>query len=314
MPSTITHEYFHRDVYAKTSDKFKAAYPEEVYRQYSVGSQGHDALFFYNFWNLPDFMKRRDIALDIQNRDFRESCIKYIQSIIELKQKDSVEAKMLLYGYVLHHILDSHAHPFIIYETEREHLHERVESSIDKLFISARTGEKPSKYPVHDLIPKLPEIKPVTKDIITEAFARTYGLENFGDMYIKALKQVRLFLRLFRYDPTGIKKLGYNVIDKTKLVRLTFSWLSYKSELTSTDYLNLDHKVWGNPIDKTIISTESFFDLYKDAMDEGAKLISNLEEAIKDEAPRSELESIIPDKSAIHGLECGRPAVYTNLR
>ena len=65
MPSTLTHEYFYRDVYHNTNKNFKKTYNEHTYRNFSVGSQGHDALFFYNFWNLPKFMERRNIAIEI---------------------------------------------------------------------------------------------------------------------------------------------------------------------------------------------------------------------------------------------------------
>lgn len=52
MPSTITHEYYYRDIYAHTNDSFKNAFDIGTYRKYSSFAQGHDAFFFLNFWNL----------------------------------------------------------------------------------------------------------------------------------------------------------------------------------------------------------------------------------------------------------------------
>ena len=105
MPGTVTHEYFYRDVYSQTSNNFKKKFPLEEYRKYSVGAQGHDALFFYNFWDLPGFMKRRDIVLNIGNNKFQDLCSEYIKVIIELNQKNSNESELLLYGYIMHHLL-----------------------------------------------------------------------------------------------------------------------------------------------------------------------------------------------------------------
>ena len=126
---------------------------------------------------------------------------------------------------------------------------------------------------------------------------------------------MRLFLRLFRYDITGIKKLGYNIIDHTHITDITFSWLSYKTKYPNYEYyLNEEKRAWINPIDKDKISTDSFMDLYYLAIYEAAEIISRLEESIKDQATEEEIKSIIPDTSAVHGLECGRSLKFTNLK
>lgn len=108
MPSTITHEYYYRDVYGKTYRNFKKIYGMDDYRRYSSGAQGHDALFFSDFWKLYEFNTKRDKAIFIQDHKFQNLCLKLIQNIEERNLKDSKEIKLLLYGYMLHHILDAY--------------------------------------------------------------------------------------------------------------------------------------------------------------------------------------------------------------
>lgn len=315
MPSTITHEYFYRDVYNHSSNNFKKMYSKDFYNSYSVSGQGHDALFFHNFWNIPDFYIRKKIILNLENNNFRKLCVDYIEQIFKNELQFSKDTKLILYGYILHHILDSYAHPYINYETTIENLHEEVESYLDQWMIKKREKSNPYKYPVHKIIPSLPSVSKETIKVISNSFESVYDLENFGKIYINSLKQVKLFLRLFRYDFTGIKKLGYNIIDTTHLFNLTFSWLSYRTKyIDFQKYLNEEHREWGNPIDEKIISTESFIDLYCDALEEGSKIISNLEEAIVNNATTQEIREIIPNKSAVHGLECGRSMTFNNLR
>lgn len=315
MPSTITHEYHYRDVYDKTSETFKKTYDFEFYMKYSVVAQGHDAMFFSKFWEIHRLKKRKDILLRLGNENFKELCVEIIRLIREKDALNSKEIKLILYGYIIHHILDSVAHPYIIYCFEKEDLHADGESSIDKLMIGIKEGQKPNTFPVHRLIKKMPDASMQTKEIISEAFKNIYGIDNFGNTYISALRNVPIFLRLFRYDPTGIKKFGYNIIDSTHLFNQRFSWLSYKLEYDSNvDYLNQQKKLWINPIDSKIQSTSSFLELYDLAVDEAAKIISSLEEAIINNVPLKEINKIIPNVSSLHGLECGKKLIYTNLK
>lgn len=118
MPSTITHEYCYRDVYEYTNDTFKNNFDIETYRKYSSFAQGHDTLFFLNFWNLLEQGKNHKIVSYLQDHNFKEICLELISLIRKYDLEDSKELKLMLYGFITHHILDSFIHPYIIYETE----------------------------------------------------------------------------------------------------------------------------------------------------------------------------------------------------
>lgn len=318
MPSTITHEYHYRDMYNLTKKEFKKIYDYDIYQQYSVFAQGHDALFFSNFWEIHKFMKKREMAIYLQDHKFQEFCSEFAELIIKRGLNDNKEIKLLLYGYIAHHILDSYIHPYIIYETEAVlGKHELVESYIDKYFIEERENKDANTYPIHKMIPKLPHIDKSIINTIDDVFYNVYGYENFGKNYIDALKQVRTFLYLFRYDRLKIKDLGYRLIDKLDLISLKFSFLSYGHVYEDLeDIFNVEKNIWYNPCiaDKGSLSNDSLFELYEMATKEAADIISNLEIAINDNSNKLQLKGIIPNVSAIHGLECDLNLSFKTLK
>lgn len=315
MPSTITHEYYYRDVYDRTNNTFKNTFDMETYRKYSLFAQGHDAFLFLNFWNL--FQQRRNFEKVnyMQDHDFKDICLELIQLIRTYGLEDSKELKLMLYGFIMHHILDSTIHPYIIYEAEKFGLHAAVESYLDRWMIEKNEESNPKKYPVHKIIPTLPEVEPSTIQVINEAFFHVYHYRNFGSNYIKALHQVNPFLYLFRYDPMGIKKIGYHMVDQVYPTDSKYFWLSYHNQFEGySQYLNDEHRVWMNPVDSSIVSTESFVELYERAILESVRILNDLEEAIRNDARFEDFEKIIPDVSAIHGQKCNQDLKFKYLR
>lgn len=314
MPSTITHEYYYRDIYEYTSDAFKKTYPKDFYRTYSAGSQGHDAYFFLDFWNLPQFKKKCDRASSLQDERFQNLCVDLIKSIIEDEGTDNKQIKLLLYGYILHHLLDSYVHPYIIYETENFKIHAPVESYLDERMIKEREKTDPTRFPVHKMIPKIPRFSKETKDILDKSFLKIYGIPNFGVTYERALRQVPIFLRLFRYDPLGIKMLGYRLVDFTHISKTDYYWLSYKDKFPGYErFLNDEHREWYHP-NTGEISTSSFKELYDRAVLEGAHIISELEDAITNKLDEKKLYKIIPKISANPLIKNGVKVTVFNCR
>lgn len=315
MPSTITHEYCYRDVYEYTNNTFKNNFDMETYRKYSSFAQGHDTLFFLDFWNLFKQKSYHEKAKYLQDHDFKKICLELISLIREYGLEESQELKLMLYGFITHHILDSIVHPYIIYETENSGLHLAVESYIDSQMIERYENENPRKYKVHKIIPNLPEIETSTIRVIDEAFFNIYQYKDFGKNYIKALHQINPFLYLFRYDSVGIKKLGYNIVDKIVPTESKYFWLSYNNKFEGySRYLNEEHRLWINQVDSNITSNESFSELYEKAIYESARILSDIEEGIENGASMDDFERIIPDVSAIHGQKCNQNLKLKYLR
>lgn len=317
MPSTITHDYHYKYIYNFTSSDFKNIYSQEIYNEHSIFAQGHDALFFSDFWKLHKFNQKRNKALYLQDHLFQELCINFTDLLKTYELKDSKTLKLLLYGYIAHHILDSYVHPYIIYETEINGMHEKVETYFDKYMILQREKKCPNNYKIYKMISNPPKLMEQEMELTNEAFLNTYGFEQFGQTYIDALNQVNLFLRLFRYDPTGIKNLCYCLIDKINPTNVNLSFLSYNhNDRDLSQYLNNEHHLWFNPSEPSakITSTNSFVELYELATKKTAEIISCLEEAINDNATHNEIQKIVPNVSAVHGLECDLNLPFKTLK
>lgn len=305
MPSTITHDYHFKDMYSYSSKYFKQIYSQETYNNHSLYAQGHDALFFYNFWELHKLSEKKEQVIYLQDHAFQSFCTNYINLIKENNLQDFQSLKLLLYGYISHHILDSFVHPYIIYETELTGSHALVESYLD-LYMLQQREEQTSKCKIHQLISPVQKMSPEAIFVVNDAFSKTYGYKDLGHKYLRALNQVNIFLRLLRYDPTGIKDFGYKLIDKLNLIDTKFSFLSYYHNYSGfSQYLNEEHNIWYNPSSiEPIESNQSFLELYELATKQAAEIISALEEAINEKAKPNEIKNIIPNVSAIHGLQC----------
>ena len=81
--------------------------------------------------------------------------------------------------------------------------------------------------------------------------------------YDQATQHMKKAFSLF-YDPSGIKEL------------FTFGLITpfrHKKKFPSFDYLNEEHRIWRHPTDLDETSKASFWDLWKDALQEGKRVL-----------------------------------------
>ena len=116
---------------------------------------------------------------------------------------------------------------------------------------------------------------------------------------------MKSFYRIFRYDPTGIKKGFYSIIDLiTHKTVNRVSPLSYHMK-SKKEFLNLDHNVWYNPTDKRTKSNESFLELYTKALDKAANMITELNKFFYYDK-KINLEKVVGNLSYSTGKDCSK--------
>lgn len=190
-------------------------------------------------------------------------------------------------------------------------LHGIIETLYDTFFIKVRLNEKPSEYKVHN---DFKIDKGINIDLIKNidtAIKSTYLINGVGNKFKKAFKSAHNHVHMYRYDPNGIKrricqfadlfiKFGISnfFYDETEL---------YKLERYKNDFHKRWHNVWRNDDEVPIYSTQSFDDIYNEALDTTIKIINRIENVIKTEKFDKEFFlNSIPNRSAITGLECDR--------
>lgn len=124
-------------------------------------------------------------------------------------------------------------------------------------------------------------------------------------IYKQAIRNMRFFYRVIRYDPFAVKVNFYRFLDLFKPKKyLKLDILSYnqKVDLKST-YLNLNHEKWCNPTDKGMISNLSLIDLYQDSIIKTVWIINKINDYIYDNKDIN-LKSVIKNNSYVTGRDC----------
>ncbi|XMB86260.1 zinc dependent phospholipase C family protein [Mycoplasmatota bacterium WC44] len=283
MPDSITHAFFAEEVTKKLNiDSIKLN--NELYL---VGAQGPDPYFYYKFlpWKNNEGLPK--IGNLLHSKFTQRFFLTYLD---KLKENYSKNGYSFILGWICHYALDSITHPYIYHftgnyiKTDKSTYsyrgnHLQLERSIDSIFLR-RKGYNSNKFKATKEIFTLLEIPSEVVQLLDSTIKDIYGLDNMGNNYNNAYKDYRKSLNIMSYDPYGIKKLLYRVMDlfnrKSKFVYKTFSY--YNNVNPKVDYLNESNIEWVHPLDDSEVSTESFIDLYNKAKNKAAFIITKVNE------------------------------------
>lgn len=317
MAGTITHAYFALDLYDRLSIRSKELLIDK--KEYlKLFAQNTDILFFYNITNFKKGKKVREFGYKsqkIKTYEFFSTLINYIKYN---NHQYNPQVIAYLYGMLSHYVLDSTMHPFIIYKTgnfdksdketyKYNHLHNEMESYFDNYLLTIREGINPRKFKCYDFCFNVDEFDDSLIEVMDFTYKEVFGINDFHKYYLKASKQMKFFYRIFRYDPTGIKKLFYRGIDlvspKSLLRKVPLSYhISYKDKKW---FLNLEHKKWYNPTDKRSKSNESILELYTKALAKTSNMIQEINQFLYYDK-KINLKKIVGNLSYETGKDCSK--------
>ncbi len=316
MPSTITHAYFALDVYDNLDNKTKKRLKNNI-EYLKTFAQGGDILYFYNNINLRQTKKIKELGKYIhrhKTKDFFINLIKYIKNN-KLEKKPEVIA--FLYGFIMHYALDTTVHPYIFYKTgvfnrkrkityKYNGLHRSMEMYIDAYMIYTKEGIKPKDFKVHNFCFNVDSFSDNLKNTIDEVFKVTYDYNNIANIYLKAIKKMKSTFYLFKYDPKGIKKLKYHLIDKLlpksidRLENISYH-IHHKKQIY---YLNLEKNIWHHPVDEEQTYDLSFIELYRISIQKCLTMIDKVNKVLYDNKTPRSLDNTFLDISYITGKPC----------
>lgn len=314
MPNIITHSLFAQEML----DHFEQEdWLQDRAHLFTVGSNGPDYLFFSGLG-----LKRSSKDHDLRKfggslhkshvNDFYKSALESICS-----EKDEViRADMIAYvcGHLCHWALDSTVHPYVYYRTghgtpQNSWNHHRMESVLDSIVLKVKRNETIVQFDT-------PKIANCSLDE-ARAIARIYvpAIETIFDTQIKPhLIKNSLddwyFIQKAEYDPKG-SKLSFlkgieSVIGKKNLGS---GLIVPNTPIDDYDVCNLMHKKWVHPADETIVSTESFFDLYDKALIKAQTAMRLFLDAVKDPSQEKDLLNFIGNRTYNEGLPEDLPMV-----
>lgn len=320
MPATVTHAYFSLDVYHKLAKKDQLLKSEHLTKLKMFG-QSMDSMMFYNIENFRCGKKMRKFQYQFHTTNTQSFFICLCKYIRENQLNNNSEVLAFLYGFICHYVLDCTTHPYVIYKTgvmdkkrqetyRYNQMHTYMETFLDNAIIYRKTEKKPNQFRLDQFCF---DLNPFSEDLnllINSVFSDVFQLKNMAKIYFQSLKQMKRFLRRYRYDRFGVKYFGYQIIDFfTSRSTFQFKALSYHYSLQYKSYfLNDDHSIWYNPVDPTISSHASFFELYNQAIEEACFIIREVNRYLS--AKNVLLEHIFKNKSYLSGLDCTIPLYY----
>lgn len=315
MAGTITHAYFALDLYDRLSIKSKELLMDEK-ESLKLFAQNTDVLFFYNITNFKKGKKIRNFGYrsqKIKTFEFFSTLINYIKYN---NHQYNPQVISYLYGMLSHYVLDSTVHPFIIYKTGQfnkkdkttykyNHLHNEVESYFDNYMLRLRDGINPDKFKCYDFCFNVDGFNKELIEVMDFTYKEVFGINNFHEYYLSSSKQMKFFYRVFRYDPTGIKKIFYRFVDlvspRSCLRKVPLSYHINRKKMRK--YLNLEHQKWYNPTDKRNKSYESYLELYTKALYKTTRMIQEINQFFYYDK-KINLKKVIGNLSYETGKDC----------
>lgn len=315
MPGPMTHYIFYQRLKERLNQETRSAFPQ--YDDYSIYAQGHDLFIYHDFYKIHNSRQLKaniELSKQLQECSFQEFVYQYFKMAEEMQVIQLPEVRLFMEaGYIGHHILDAYTHPLIIY-LSGDHVrdarrktwrHGIAENLLDIYMIERAEGVQSKFFPAHRKFQFCQ--KKMSRDLtelLNRSIEKVYGFSKGGEIIREATSQVSSFMRIFKYDPTGMKKIIFDVLDP--ILKGTASFSYHRDVAGAKAFLNSEHEVWINPMEKTLRSKESFMDLFDRALTDCAGIMEKLEALFrKGTAEREDITSIVPDVASTHGLPCG---------
>ena len=314
MPNIITHSLFAQDMLNHFENE---AWLQDRNHLFTVGSNGPDYLFFSGLGSKRSFQDRDlrkfgGLLHKSHVNDFYKSALESIRN----EKDEAIRADMIAYvcGHLCHWALDSTVHSYVYYRTghgtpQNSWNHHRMESILDSIVLKVKRNETIVQFDT-------PQIADCSLDE-ARAIARIYvpAIESIFDTQIKPhLIKNSLdnwhFIQKAEYDPKGSKLSFLKGIESViRKKNLGSGLIVPNTPIDDYDVCNLMHKKWVHPADETIVSTESFFDLYDKALIKAQNAMRLFLEAVKDPSQEKDLMNFIGNQTYNEGLPEDLPMV-----
>lgn len=274
-----------------------------------MGTQGPDPLYYIvSKKDRQDYKYYADRMHDTNTRLFFSNMISYI------KGHYSVDAYSWLIGFICHYALDVSIHPYVYYNTgvykkDDPHthsyrgLHLKFERSIDAAMIQKDFHIPSRKFSLHKgYFPKTEIPEDVCK-VMTYTLKNTYGKDNGGLMYCKAIRKMYKNVKGLIKDRYGIKKAAYKLVDLFGTNNMFLQDLSFFNHVEKgIDFLNEKKATWHHPVTNTV-STDSVDDMFEHAKVFALNLIQQVDAYVHDKK-EVHLEEVFTNLSFNSGLDC----------
>jgi hypothetical protein len=306
MPNIWAHIQYGREI---LSELKPGGWADDVAwkRAFQLGCQGPDFLFYHHFlpWQRTTALNR----LGSQMHSVR--CGPFLLSLLDRVRGrgDGDPVFAFAFGFLLHHLLDRHLHPFVFSRSGfRKWHHQRFETAMDAVIMQRRAALHTGSVPVApevDTGGRLPgdfagEFLEIVR-LHYPVLAAQIAPEQLDEAVAQTVSAQRLF-----FDPSGWK---------AKLLMRQIEPFSPPRRLPNWNVLNDAHRPWIDPCDRTMFHTESAEDLWELALRDGrataGAALAWLRAGASNDAPalRAAFAEFLGNISYETGRPCGTAAI-----
>lgn len=286
MPSTITHQYFAKDVYEKLNENTRKKIDPSIL---NITTQGPDPFNFYTFYSFGINKKVTKLGQMMHRNHTKKYIITMAKYIKEKNLVDNSEIMSYFYGTILHMILDSVIHPFVFYKTgnfnyknkksyKYNGYHKDLETFFDCYLIYTRESILPHQKKIYKNL----DVNFKTADFIefiNYILKEVYHFDNGFKYYQKSIKAYYFNSLIVRYDPWKIKIKLFKISDLLfgKLYTKLFGYTYSNNFKDKQHYLNIEKNEWNHPVSQYEYYNTSLLELYILAMHKAIKLINDVD-------------------------------------
>lgn len=273
MPDPVTHFVFGHQVMAQLPEDIQKAVEKTVFQRALQGPDPWSTLGF--FGGKAKQYARRGVAMH------RAKTGQFLSALTHQAKEDKTLFSVLA-GNICHYCLDRLTHPYIICkagsfdgrEETRAHIggHTRLERAIDSYYIRTTYGKTPWHFSLPRNVMSCKQYPEALRQGLNAVYQAVCGWEDTFDLINQSLRDERRFYGLMQ-DPFGVVHMLLRVISGGKTNYSLYSFFHREIDREKLDYLNEEHNPWQHPFDPSIVSTDSFFDLFDRAKEEAAEMI-----------------------------------------
>lgn len=271
MPGFTTHYLFGLNTYKHLEHIKIKKILHENHAAYSLGLQGPDIFFYF----LPSYLVHSNNIGSVAHEEHTGTFLHYLLESRKLfpDYEERKIAEAYIAGFLGHYVLDTHCHPYIYWKSRFEEknsryhgAHMRLEVDIDAELLQFYKHRAPSRFRQESTIMLTASQRRTIAAILYYVYAKTYPELHICYTTMRvSIRSMQLGTRFLR-DSSGRKKVLLRKLEGMILGYPLLSSMIPSDSLTFyLDPLNVLHKQWHNPWDKSFTSTDSFFDLMDDA-------------------------------------------------
>ena len=274
MSAIVMHNHFSKIVYNSLDEQVKNSINNV--NLYEFAANGPDSFLYHRFLNKKCVKNNIDVWNVMNTKNVK-------RFIYELANASKLNKDLFPYlcGYITYYYLSALTNPYIyhksgVYDPQINNsikyrgLHLKLTRAMDSYVIENYFNANPNKFKVKKLL-KLKRLPKTINQDINIIYEKVYDISNAYKLINTNIWHQKCFYELI-HDPFGIKNTILSKFDKGKsLIDLNFiTYFNKNINIRKFDIFNFKHDRWFNPVDDTITSIDSFFDLF-----DKAKKISN---------------------------------------